>query len=77
MICKLLGQTEVDLLATYKSCQVEVYFATLEDYEVTALEAFAENWNRFKPSYIFPPLVMMELTPNRFYQCLGHSGSRG
>ena len=53
--------------------QVKVYFANLEDYEATALKAFSENWNRFKPTYIFPPLVLMEMTPNRFYQCLGES----
>ena len=37
------------------------------------MKAFTENWNRFKPTYIFPPPVLMELIPNRFYQCLGES----
>ena len=68
-----MGQTEVDLLATSIPRQVEVYFANLEDYKATNLKAFSENWNRFKSTYIFPPLVLMEMTPNRFYQCLGES----
>ena len=68
-----MGQTEVDLLATSIPRRVEVYLANLEDYEATNLKAFSENWNRFKSTYIFPPLVLMEMTPNRFYQCLGES----
>ena len=68
-----MGQTKVDLLATSIPRQVKVYFANLEDYEATNLKAFSENWNRFTSTYIFPPLVLMEITPNRFYQCLGES----
>ena len=54
-ICKLRGHTEVNLLVTSKSRQVKVYFATLEDYQATALVTFTEAWNRFKPADVFPP----------------------
>ena len=44
----LLGQLEVELMATSKSHQVEVYFSTLEDNEAGALEAFTKNWSKLK-----------------------------
>ena len=40
---KLLRRLEVDLMATSKSSQVEVYFAALEDNKATALDAFTED----------------------------------
>ena len=54
-ICKVRGHTEVNLLVTSKSRQVKIYFASLEDYQATALVAFTEDWNRFKPADVFPP----------------------
>ena len=67
-IFKLLDQP-----ATSKSRQVDVYFAALEDDKANALDAFSEDWSRFRLAYIFPPPVMMELILNRIYQCLGES----
>ena len=55
-ICKVRGHTEVNLLVTSKSRQVKIYFASLEDYQATALVAITEDWNRFKPADVFPPL---------------------
>ena len=68
----LLGQLEVDLMATSKS-----HFAALEDNKATALEALTEDWSKFKLAYIFPPPVMMELIQNRIYQCSGNSKFSG
>ena len=43
---------EVNFMATSKSRQVEVYFTSLEDNKATALDAFTEDWSRFRLAYI-------------------------
>ena len=68
-IFQLLGQYEVDIKATSNSHQAKVYFSTHQNNEAAALHASTENWSRFRLAYIFPPLVMMELIPNKIYQC--------
>ena len=50
-----------------KSSHLEVCFTFLKDNEATALDAFTEDWNRFKLAYIFPPPVMMELILNTYF----------
>ena len=56
-------------MATSKSKQVPLYYAALADEGALAIDAFTENWDNFKLSYIFPPPQMVELILNRIYQC--------
>merc|ERR1711888_290582 len=64
-----MGLPQVDLMATSKSNQVPFYYAALADQGALAIDAFTENWDRFKLSYIFPPPPIVELILNRIYQC--------
>ena len=57
-------------MATSESHQVKFNFAALVDNEADDLDAFTENWSKFRLAPNFPPPVMMELILNRIYQCL-------
>ena len=64
-----LGFPEVDLMATFTSRQVPLYFSALVETESAGVDVFTRNWDNFSLAYVFPPPVMVELILNRIYQC--------
>ena len=61
-IFMLLGQLEVNLMATSQSHQVELYFAALVDNKAATLDTFTENWSQFRLAYIFRLIDSLKLT---------------
>ena len=68
-----MGYPQVDLMATKESKQVHQYYAPLVDEGAMAIDAFTEDWDKFRLSYIFPDPPMVELILNRIYQCSENS----
>ena len=64
-----MGYPQVDLMATKESKQVHQYYAPLADEGAMAIDAFTEDWDKFRLSYIFPDPPMVELILNRICQC--------
>ena len=62
-------------MATSESHQVKFNFAALVDNEADDLDAFTENWSKFRLAANFPPSVMMELLLNRIYRAWRRAGS--
>lgn len=69
----MLGQPQVDLMATSASYQVNQYYSALEEGGAMGIDAFTKDWNRFSLAYVFPPPPMVELILNRIFQCSGGS----
>ena len=65
----MLGQPEVDLMATSRSNQVPQYYSALLDKEALGVDVFTQNWNMWRLAYVFPNPAMVELILNRIYQC--------
>ena len=63
------GMPEIDLMATKNSNQTKRYYSALRDNQAEGIDAFTQNWDRFKLAYVFPPVVMVELILNRIFQC--------
>ena len=68
-IFSLLGQPEIDLMATNKTAQLDRYYSPVQDEGALAVDSLVQDWDRFETNYVFPPPVMMELVLNRIYQC--------
>ena len=69
----MLGQPQVDLMATSVSYQVNNFYSALEEGEAMGIDAFTKDWSVFSLAYVFPPPPMVELILNRIFQCSGDS----
>ena len=46
---------EVDLFATYVNHRLPMYVSPVRDPRLIAVDAFLQDWNKWKTVYLFPP----------------------
>ena len=65
----LCGVPRIDLMATDQSAQLPLYYSPMLDEMALAVDSLVQDWDKFSLNFVFPPLVMVELTLNRIHQC--------
>ena len=65
----LCGVPQIDLMATAQSAQLPLYYSPMLDEMALAVDSLVQDWDKFSLNFVFPPLVMVELTLNRIHQC--------
>ena len=62
--CLRLGETQIDLFATIENTKLPLFISPCPDEGAEACDALNQDWNRWSPVYLFPPVQLLGEFPD-------------